>query len=422
TIQLYAFKFRMIKPQIFCLIVLTGFIYVLLICFFMTLFGHEEIQIQFIPRFIPPDYAGVKSTRIYTSTKTETDAVDDVSKNSDSVVDIITTAINLNTSAVTLATAAVNINTSVANLKIAVKTTIRDKTDARLVEKLLKTDETEVIKILLWNVTDCDTHKCIVPLGSAPFEDCEIPHCELTTDHSQIENVQNVMFHTCEKKSLVGECGLPKYRSPKQKWIFWCREPPSSGQQYRHRALTNAFNFTITTRLDSDFHAYHGVFKVNPNPPKTLPDYAKGKTKMAAWIVSHCKTQSRRELYVQRLQKYMPVDIYGKCGRLECPSGSLDEKFECFGYIGATYKFYIAFENSDCRDYVTEKVWRNAIMMDTLPVVRGFYNNFETILPPGSYIHTNDFPNPKALADYLIYLDKNDTAYNEYFKWKLTYM
>ena len=29
-----------------------------------------------------------------------------------------------------------------------------------------------------------------------------------------------------------------------------------------------------------------------------------------------------------------------------------------------------------------------------------------------------DFAKPKDLADYLIYLDKNKTAYNSYFKWK----
>jgi hypothetical protein len=29
-----------------------------------------------------------------------------------------------------------------------------------------------------------------------------------------------------------------------------------------------------------------------------------------------------------------------------------------------------------------------------------------------------DFASPKHLAEYLIYLDKNVTAYNSYFKWK----
>ena len=29
-----------------------------------------------------------------------------------------------------------------------------------------------------------------------------------------------------------------------------------------------------------------------------------------------------------------------------------------------------------------------------------------------------DFQNPQALADYLLYLDKNTTAYNSFFNWK----
>ena len=33
-----------------------------------------------------------------------------------------------------------------------------------------------------------------------------------------------------------------------------------------------------------------------------------------AWMVSHCKTHSERELFVKQLQQLVPVDIYGKCG------------------------------------------------------------------------------------------------------------
>ena len=29
-----------------------------------------------------------------------------------------------------------------------------------------------------------------------------------------------------------------------------------------------------------------------------------------------------------------------------------------------------------------------------------------------------DFKTPRALSEYLLYLDKNSTAYNSYFKWK----
>ena len=39
----------------------------------------------------------------------------------------------------------------------------------------------------------------------------------------------------------------------------------------------------------------------------------------------------------------------------------------------------------------------------------------------GSFIYAAGFDSVKNLADYLNYLDNNDTAYNQYFKWKTKY-
>ena len=50
------------------------------------------------------------------------------------------------------------------------------------------------------------------------------------------------------------------------------------------------------------------------------PDMSK-KTKLAFWIVSHCETDNKREDYAKKLQEYMPIDIYGKCGPLNCSKG-----------------------------------------------------------------------------------------------------
>ena len=38
------------------------------------------------------------------------------------------------------------------------------------------------------------------------------------------------------------------------------------------------------------------------------------KTRLIAWIVSHCKTKSQRENYVGELKKHIKVDVFGKCG------------------------------------------------------------------------------------------------------------
>lgn len=44
---------------------------------------------------------------------------------------------------------------------------------------------------------------------------------------------------------------------------------------------------------------------------------------------------------------------------------------------------------------------------------------YERVAPAHSFIHVDDFDSPKSLANYLRYLDRNDTAYNEYFRWKV---
>ena len=42
------------------------------------------------------------------------------------------------------------------------------------------------------------------------------------------------------------------------------------------------------------------------------------KTKGVAWIVSNCHSSGGREDYVTELKKYIPVDVYGRCGTLKC--------------------------------------------------------------------------------------------------------
>ena len=75
----------------------------------------------------------------------------------------------------------------------------------------------------------------------------------------------------------------------------------------------------------------------------------------------NCDTKSKRELYVKELQKYIDVDIYGKCGPLKCPDNPkvYDPRMnkECYDMLEQNYKFYLSFENIFCKDYVTEKLF-----------------------------------------------------------------
>ena len=123
---------------------------------------------------------------------------------------------------------------------------------------------------------------------------------------------------------------------------------------------------------------------------------ALGPRKPVAWLVSNCHTDSRRELYVKELQKHVPVDIFGGCGRpLDCTLG----RDECFVEIASRYKFYLSFENSLCKDYATEKLFR-ALAADLVPVVMGGAN-YSKIVPPRSVINVQDFATPELLGSEL---------------------
>jgi len=88
----------------------------------------------------------------------------------------------------------------------------------------------------------------------------------------------------------------------------------------------------------------------------------------------------------------------------------------CFRMMENEYKFYISFENSVCKDYVTEKFMKIA-RYNIVPIVLGGAD-YERLAPAKSYINVMDFKSPAHLAEYLKYLDSNDTAYAEYFEWK----
>ena len=63
----------------------------------------------------------------------------------------------------------------------------------------------------------------------------------------------------------------------------------------------------------------------------------------------------------------MQVDIYGKCGNLTCQHGNAS----CLEMLEADYKFYLAFENSNSKDYITEKFFVNSLQNNVIPIVMG---------------------------------------------------
>ena len=109
----------------------------------------------------------------------------------------------------------------------------------------------------------------------------------------------------------------------------------------------------------------------------------KTKTKLAAWMSSHCQTQGKRENMVSELNRYIKVDTYGICGELECSK----ESPWCVDTM-SDYKFFLAFENSVYDGYISEKPWvALTYERNMVPVVYGAGSEaYERALPPHSYI------------------------------------
>ena len=67
------------------------------------------------------------------------------------------------------------------------------------------------------------------------------------------------------------------------------------------------------------------------------------------------------------------------------------------------FQFYLAFENSLCADYITEKFWK-VLPYNAIPVVLNVVNMSQHA-PPHSYISINDFQTVEGNISKFIIID-----------------
>ncbi|XP_055373371.1 glycoprotein 3-alpha-L-fucosyltransferase A [Condylostylus longicornis] len=240
---------------------------------------------------------------------------------------------------------------------------------------------------------------------------CPVDTCQLTSNREKAVSADMILY----KDHYIA---TGTHRPSKQVYMLYFLECPYHTEHVR---VPDAFNWTSTYRKDSDIVAPYEKWEYYNDAVKQMKqerNYALNKTKKVAWFVSNCGARNGRLAYAHELQKYIDVDIYGSCGSYKCSRNTADK---CFEILDRDYKFYLAFENSNCKDYITEKFFVNALNRNILPIVMGARpEDYEKSAPYKSYIHIDEFASPKELADYLHILDKNDNLYNSYFKWKGT--
>ncbi|XP_069842697.1 alpha-(1,3)-fucosyltransferase 7 [Dendropsophus ebraccatus] len=233
-----------------------------------------------------------------------------------------------------------------------------------------------------------------------------IQNCRLTDDRKMFNHSDVVVFHHKELEAIGHEMPTGP-RPPQQMWVWATLESPSNTMGLSK--WNNTFNWTLTYREDSDIFVPYG--QMVPNLPMDLNDTV--KTGLVSWVVSnYCRTQERAKFF-KEFSSYRTVDVYGKANRKPLCSS-------CLLPTMSRYLFYLALENSVHKDYITEKLWRNAFLAGAVPIVLGPpRQNYEKFLPSDSFIHISDFPSPKNLSDFIGKITPQ--RYQEFFRWRQVY-
>ncbi|XP_033724508.1 alpha-(1,3)-fucosyltransferase C-like [Pecten maximus] len=240
------------------------------------------------------------------------------------------------------------------------------------------------------------------------FNGCQYP-CKMIPRSTNFSSAKFVIFHGPRLNSRK-----PPKKSSGQVWIMHGMESPphywNDLSQWNH-----LFNWTFTYRRDSDVLSPYSGFQHTPRDITPSVEW-KTKDRSSAWMVSHCRTPGKREQYVKGLRKSADVHVYGNCGTYRC---SRAKESGCMEIIRKHYRYYLAFENSLCVDYVTEKGFKTyTFSPSTISVMRGG-SNYSLFFPPSSYIDTKDFESAFTLGKTISMNASvmENTKIEQFFSW-----
>ncbi|KAK3769115.1 hypothetical protein RRG08_051574 [Elysia crispata] len=249
------------------------------------------------------------------------------------------------------------------------------------------------------------------------FNKCNYSACVMTTS---VEEADVLFFNAARMEGVV----LPTRRA-NQIWVMYSREPPDLPRfdHLKRDDLLNQVNFSRMILGDSTWQNKYGNLHKRPVPKKDYKKIFRQKKYEAAWFVSQCNRPSRRMEYVRRMARWVDVHIYGQCGNYTCGQKGYsmgNQKAECLKLLTKNYKFYLSFENTFCRDYVSEKFFNIFEDVDTVPVARGGAD-YKRLFPSGVFVDSSDFKSPESLGKYLHALARDEKKYVEILQEKNKY-
>ena len=253
---------------------------------------------------------------------------------------------------------------------------------------------------------------------------CNKGSCLFTHSRTEFNNslTEAFMFYGTQMRWT----DLPLPRDPNHLWVLLHEESPKNNWLLAFNEGISLFNLTATSSEHSSYtlvtqHLESIDYLMRPMKYSTSQK-SQGDIGLVMYIHSDCDTPSDRDSYAAELMKYVKVDSYGKClhnkdlpEHLRDPVTSMDS--DELTDITAQYKFTLAIENAYCEGYITEKIWR-PMRAGSVPIIKSSPTIKDWAPHNHSIIVIDDFPNPEALAKYLLYLDQHDEEYEKYLEFK----
>ena len=259
--------------------------------------------------------------------------------------------------------------------------------------------------------------------------------CILTEDKSQMKSADMVVYHAPTHARVS-----PRPNSKAIRMFISMEQPKYAKFLQRTDYLEENFELISTYSMSSMYPGtkvpnlpitYFPLNILSPESvlqaPRSFKDKTGYKTGVAvAMFVSNSKAAgaSERAKYCEELMKHIPVHSYGKVmHNREEPEMPDDPRWPAIAQKRARkvkllshYKFYLAFENFQVPDYVSEKIFEG-LFAGSVPVYRGA-KDVERFMPSNSsFIDANDM-SPKELATLLKRLSNDEQAYNKYMAFK----
>ncbi|KAM4719219.1 alpha-(1,3)-fucosyltransferase 7 [Anableps anableps] len=246
--------------------------------------------------------------------------------------------------------------------------------------------------------------------GDVCWDRYKIPNCKVVDQRSFFPSAHVVVFHN--RELIAGSQKLPTElpRPQGQRWAWLSLESPAHNGNLQKFA--NIFNMTISYRRDADVTIPFGELLPLESKDNLVEDRQINKTALACWVVSNYKNHHKRTQVYKELSATVHVEVYGRWNK------SLLSSEDLLPTISRCY-FYLAFENSLAKDYITEKLWKNAYQGGAVPVVLGPpISDYKAVAPDHSFIHVDEFASVQELGKHLQRLAEDRKRYEEYFNWK----